>query len=119
MKRAFVSIRIEKLIAPRQRSANAARAQRVIHARSDVDRALVVEDSHFGSLGRRYAFNRVLLPKLGNRGGLRPRAFIELAIDDDRSRYRRGCRIRQRCGSGLRRRGGLWSPPRTIYKKKK
>src|SRR6266403_2651267 len=85
IERAVVSVRVEKLVAPRKGSANTTSAQRVVHARADVDRALVIEDSHFGSLGRRDAFNRVLLPKLGNWSSLRPRALIELAIDGDRS----------------------------------
>src|SRR5258706_5954180 len=107
MERAVVSVGVQKLVAPRQGSANTASAQRVVHARSDVDRAFVVEHSYFGALSRRYALNRVLLSKLGDRGGLCPSAFVELAIDDDRSRCRSGCRIWQRCGGGLTGRGCL------------
>src|SRR5258706_6029421 len=101
MERAVVSVGVQKLVAPRQGSANTASAQRVVHARSDVDRAFVVEHSYFGALSRRYALNWVLLSKLGDRSSLCPSAFVELAIDDDRSRCRSGCRILQRCGCAL------------------
>ena len=86
IERAVVSIRVEKLVAPRNGRVNTAAAEAVVHARTDVDRALVVKNSYFGPLAGRRAFARLLLPEISDGCRARPCCFVELAVDADRAR---------------------------------
>jgi len=80
-------------VAPAQRRLDLARRAR-IHPRADVQRALVIEESHLHGVGRDSALDRLLLHEVGDRGGVDPRVLIQTAIDADRPRVdARGLRV--------------------------
>src|SRR2546423_4428996 len=97
-----VPVRVEKLVAPRHRGANATLAQSVVHPRTDVECVIIEQDAHLGLLTRRGTFVGLLLMKVGDRGRARPCRFVEPTVDTDRADGD-ACRSnRQRRGSGAR-----------------
>ena len=95
IERAVVAVGVEELITPRNGSAYSTNTERVVHARSDVNRPFIIENSYFGALARRCAFMRLLLTKIRDRCRFRPRCLIEVAVDSDGSCQRCGSRDRQ------------------------
>src|SRR4029079_7601595 len=93
---------IQQLIAPGEHGFDSARAERVIHARGDIDGGFVVDEAQLGALTRRLAFVRHHLSQLGNRSRAGPSRIVDLSVDDDGSLSRRGVSYRARIvlGSG-------------------
>ena len=83
IERPVVAVRIEQLIAARERRVHAARALRLGHARADVDRLIIVEQPNLRGHRRRRALLRLVLPQPRDRRRGAPRRVVEASIDVD------------------------------------
>ncbi len=83
-------------VAPDEPAHDPGRAQRVVHARADVDRLAIVQEPHLGALRRGLSGVGLRLPKPGRRRRRAPRRLVEAAVDRQRARPRGGGHLRGR-----------------------
>src|SRR6185503_16262707 len=83
-------VRADVGITTRESRAHTASAGIIVHARPDIDRRIVVRESHLGALRRRLTGTWLGLPQVGGGGSLLPDGFVQAAVEANRPLERDG-----------------------------